>query len=279
MKINLDLHPGTETLMCSDFVTESPPTLEVAHTIYPLPELAWPPQYAVRLSTRAKRITVQISPKRGLELVLPKRKRPPPAAQIASVLEEHQTWIKKHLAVWHKEQTRRQQQPIWPDTLSFPALNKEIFLEYQKTDSLQLRIKYIRSIKNTCILSGAILDATKVTAALKKILYKEAYSYLIPWLNRLSLATGLPYTEASIRSQTSLWGSCTTARKISLNAKLLFLPKELIEYVLLHELCHTKHMNHSLRFWNLVKQFDPNCLAHRRALRHSSVYLPRWIDS
>jgi predicted metal-dependent hydrolase len=64
----------------------------------------------------------------------------------------------------------------------------------------------------------------------------------IPWLKRVSKKTGLSYAAASIRQQTR-WGSCSSRRLINLNARLLFLPPNLVTYVLVHELCHTKHLN------------------------------------
>lgn len=244
------------------------------------PNLVWPPEYALRISPRAKRISVQISPKRGLEVVLPKRKRPISPNQIQVVLDEHKTWIKKHLYSWLSEQQRKEQQPILPETLDFPAFNKSIALKYQHTSSLQVRIQSFSASasQSSILLSGAIQNLDLVVRCLKKLLYREATSLLIPWLNTLSCSTGLIHHQTIIRSQSSLWGSCTINKKISLNAKLLFLPKELTEYVLLHELCHTQFMNHSTRFWNLLKKFDPHCLAHRRILRHAHVYLPRWIE-
>lgn len=258
-----------------------PSLSQVTSTEPPLllkPNLIWPPIYATRVSTRAKRISVQISPKRGLEVVVPKRKRALPLSAIEAVLHEHQHWIQKHLAHWQLEQDQKQHLPFLPDRIFFPAFEKDIRLEYQPTASSQVRGKISAHCPNTLIFSGNIQNTDKVIAGLKKVLFHEAELYLIPRLRHLSLIAGLPYSTAQIRSQTTLWGSCTATHKISLNVKLLFLPKVLVDYVILHELCHTRHLNHSGRFWRLLQQFDPLCLGHRRGLRQASRYLPRWID-
>jgi predicted metal-dependent hydrolase len=98
------------------------------------------------------------------------------------------------------------------------------------------------------------------------------------WLDELSAEHRLPYAKASIRQQRTRWGSCSRHGTISLNARLLFLPPVLVDYVLLHELCHTKELNHSPRFWALLGSQDPECEAHRKALRKARAVIPAWLD-
>jgi len=66
------------------------------------------------------------------------------------------------------------------------------------------------------------------------------------------------YSDVSIRSSKTRWGSCSSRGNISLSYFLMILPGELIDYVLLHELCHTKEMNHSIRFWKLMDSVTDN---------------------
>ena len=70
------------------------------------------------------------------------------------------------------------------------------------------------------------------------------------------------------RFMTSQWGSCSSTRRISLNTHLMKTPLELIDYVVLHELCHLKHLNHGRRFYSLMDRHMPDWQAKREALNH-----------
>ena len=87
-----------------------------------------------------------------------------------------------------------------------------------------------------------------VTAALAH----RAKEILPPRLKALAAEKGFSYSNCTVRNVHSRWGSCNEKKNISLSIYLALLPNELIDYVLLHELCHTVEMNHSNRFWELM---------------------------
>jgi len=118
---------------------------------------------------------------------------------------------------------------------------------------------------------------TVVLPVLTDWLIKKARKHLSLWIHRLSVEKNLEFTGLSIRQQRTLWGSCTAAKRINLNYKLLFLPADLTEHILLHELCHTAHFNHSRAFWDLLKKLDPDCHRHRHQLKTAHEFLPPWI--
>lgn len=104
-------------------------------------------------------------------------------------------------------------------------------------------------------------------AGLSPIDRKAARAHLVTRLDELATYHGLPYNRVSIRGQRSRWGSCSATNNISLNMKLLWLPTELQDYVLLHELVHTLHPDHSSRFWERLEQICPGARRSRRQLR------------
>lgn len=106
-----------------------------------------------------------------------------------------------------------------------------------------------------------------------KILRKEAKSYLPRRLAFLANQHDVRYERVRFSYASTRWGSCSSNGTISLNISLMMLPFELIDYVILHELAHTVHMNHSTDFWNLVASFDPDYKMHRKALKYRSSQL------
>ena len=75
------------------------------------------------------------------------------------------------------------------------------------------------------------------------------------------------FNKIFIRNQKTRWGSCSQKRNLNFNYRIIYLPQHIIDYIIVHELCHLKEFNHSRRFWNLVALQIPNYLEIRRELR------------
>jgi predicted metal-dependent hydrolase len=98
--------------------------------------------------------------------------------------------------------------------------------------------------------------------------YKEkAVEVLIPLVNEWSKKMQLFPTKLGFRKNKTRWGSCNGQNALSFNTQLLKLPIEVIVYVVIHELAHIKHKNHSSHFWKEVETFCPDFKTHKKRLR------------
>lgn len=112
-----------------------------------------------------------------------------------------------------------------------------------------------------------------IKQAALKALRAQAKAYLSRRLRALATTHDFHYTKLRFNTAGTRWGSCSSQRTINLNIWLMQLPFELIDYVLVHELCHTRHMNHSSEFWAEVEAILPNYRDLRRQLKQQQPYL------
>lgn len=132
-------------------------------------------------------------------------------------------------------------------------------------------------LKNNLYLNGEFFQPVETlkSKAKNKILnfYKSKFFLLEKVAQNISKKTGLKFNEVKILSSKRVWGSFNAQGVMKLNFKLVILPARLLEYVILHELCHAKQMNHSAKFWALVQKYLPNFKELKSELNQYSFLL------
>jgi predicted metal-dependent hydrolase len=107
----------------------------------------------------------------------------------------------------------------------------------------------------------------------KKEKYEEARALAAARLAHFNTFYNFTYNQVRIRNQKTRWGSCSQKGNLNFTYKLILLSSRLVDYVIVHELCHLEQMNHSPKFWELVSQTIPDYKARRRELLHGTVRL------
>ncbi|NTU92886.1 MAG: M48 family metallopeptidase [Chlorobiaceae bacterium] len=230
--------------------------------------------YTVRVSRRARYARLRISPHEGLTVVVPQGFD---QRQVPGLVESRRGWVEKVLGSFDQRRltgvsdTGRE----LPTRIELSGIGESWTVTYRSLETKGVAARELAG--EELLLSGPVDDAGLCRLALESWLRRRAAMRLVPQLERLATTYGFTYGSVSLRKQRSRWGSCSTRGTLSLNLKLLFLPPLLVRYIMIHELCHTRHMNHSRRFWAEVAKFDPDHASHDRQMRHAWRFVPGWF--
>jgi len=235
--------------------------------------LETPFNYRVRESRRARQVCLRVTPEHGLEVVVPLGFNP---TRIPALLAHKQRWIHSALERAARRRALLGADLPWalPAEIHLTALDQRWLVLAQSVEPARVTLR--EHGPQSLRVRGRIDDEAACRHALLAWLRRQAQRHLTPQLHALSHETALAFQRVSFRHQRTRWGSCSRHGAISLNAKLLFLPPSLVRYVMAHELCHRKHMNHSARFWALLERHHPGARADDRALRQAWQLIPRW---
>ena len=233
------------------------------------------PEFALRVSPRAKRLQIKVTSWGKVEVVVPSRMD---IARVAPFPRKHRRWLERTLA---KVRAARDAQPalssLVPGQVHLTALAEEWHVSYVSGRRARVRADIAADGRRTLQVETA--EGAAAHIALQGWIQDRARQCLIPWLQEVSEECRLPFARVSVRAQKTRWGSCTAQGHISLNRHLLFLSPRLARYVLIHELCHTVHLNHSRRYWALVRRHEPDYPAYEAELRRAARHIPLWACS
>ena len=173
---------------------------------------------------------------------------------------------------------------------NFKMRNYEILKSFRKTMTLQIKNGKIIVHAPHFILPKTILAFIKkhnswIERKLKQFksrekslldkkninLYKKrAKNYIIKRVEQIGLKNNFNYKNIKITSAKTRWGSCTSKKNLNFSYRLILVPMKIIDYVIVHELCHLREMNHSKKFWREVGQIMPDYKKHDKWLKDNS---------
>ena len=210
--------------------------------------------YVLKHSKKAKYLRLQIKNRGELEVVLPRGFQITDAEKF---IYKKSDWIKKHLHQNGKSQNK------------FSLLGCQI----KVTQNYDLFIKNhkIKFSKYDLIITSPTGSKVSAEEMFEKWLRKFANKSLVERVYKIANNLGFEIGKITIRGQKTRWGSCSTSGNLSFNYNLLRFRKEVIDYVIIHELCHLREMNHSKKFWKLVENFCPGYKILRRELKNLSI--------
>lgn len=228
------------------------------------------PEFSVRRSGRAKRLTIKVYPGGRVEVVVPRRTR---AAEVQAFVAENAAWIRDARKSYSAG--RQLESFQLPSMIRLPAIGRRVPVRYRAVpDAASVRCS---SSGTRLLLSGRTGDEALCVKALRRWLAGVAREELEPRLRSLSLLMNTPYRKMQVRAQRTCWGSRSSSGTISLNLCLLFLDPPVVRYLMIHELCHGRHMDHSRRFWDMVGRFEPDYRRLDRELTESWRQVPGWV--
>lgn len=224
----------------------------------------------IRRSARARRLALKVFPHGAVEVVAPLRAG---ERSIQDFLRSHAGWIanaRGHFRALHGDAGFAP-----PGEVLLTALGERWTVEY--ADGAR-RLCAERTPDGGHLRVSGPDDAQVRRQQLRAWLMARGRESLVPWLAQVSAEVGLSYRSVSVRRQRSRWGSCSAKHAISLNCALLFLEPPLVRHLMLHELAHTRHLDHSRAFWRLVAQLDPDYETAERRLRTVWIEVPAWVS-
>jgi predicted metal-dependent hydrolase len=210
--------------------------------------------YVLRSSLKARRMQIKITKDRKLEVVVPHRID---ISEGERFLSANRIWVAKHL------------EHLSPKEKQFLYLGKSFkAIHTHNPETKKYRCRFEDDLVHIESPAHSTLPPHDIFMRLMRINAKE----MLP-VRCMELAGkyGFNVKKISVRGQKSRWGSCSRRGNISLNYKLLQMRAEMIDYVIIHELCHLRHPNHSKSFWTEVGKYVPGYKALDKELNRFRI--------
>jgi predicted metal-dependent hydrolase len=224
--------------------------------------------WVVRESRRARRLAVRVFQTGRVEVVVPPRTS---RSAVDRFVARHRRWIERK-----RDEARRNTsagEPFPPRTIELTACAESWSVHLAGGEGRPA----LSNSPSVLTLRGDCRNARSVRQILRRWLITRARIVLAAQLEQCARELGFRYERVIVRQQRTRWGSCSARGTISLNCCLLFQRREVLRYLMIHELAHTRHMNHSRSFWQCVGEHCPSHRALDRELLDGWRRVPAWV--
>jgi predicted metal-dependent hydrolase len=220
-----------------------------------------------RKNKRSKNISISMRPGRGIMVTFPFFVSYNSAKKIA---EQKKEWIKTQQP---KIDAIENKSTFFSEKTIFKTRSRKLEISNHNENSIKTTITNhtieIKYPANENIQSMQVQQTIK--NSIIKALRFEAKEYLPQRVKFLAEKHNFTYRNIYIKNNKTLWGSCSGVNNINLNLHLVRLPDHLIDYIIIHELCHTKEKNHGKKFWNLMDSILGNAKLYSKELKNYSI--------
>jgi predicted metal-dependent hydrolase len=214
-------------------------------------------------SSRARHLSISVRPFVGVRVSIPIGMSYNSAIRLVT---DKQVWIKKHL---DKMKEFENQQTMFDENSGY--CTKHHKLDLRKVDRKNISVRISKGRINVIYPTELKSDSKEIQTAIRKGIEKalkvEAKQYLPERVKGLALKFEFSFNKLALKNIKSRWGSCSRKNNINLSIHLMRLPDHLVDYVILHELAHTVHHNHSKRFWTLLDKVTGGAKSLDKELR------------
>jgi len=227
-----------------------------------------PVPYTLKRSARAKKVWLKIGIGTGLEVVAPAKMA---KRELERVLEEKAGWIEKNLAKAGEAEKTKPRRRALRDGAILPYMGRKLKLKVRLSQDGGTSVTVVGRKLVATVTDGSPQGLRKAIAAW----YKESAGDIIT-ARVEKLGKGLKIGRVSIRDQKTRWGSCSSRGNLSFNWRLSLAPPAVIDYLVIHELAHLEHPDHSRRFWEKVARRCPKYKEHVAWLKEHGPWLSPW---
>lgn len=215
-----------------------------------------------KVHARARSLKLTVNSKGEVVVTTP---RFTPQIIINRFVESHKGWIEeqqqKIIAIKKKANLKK-------DEVLYFGESYKVAVELDSTKPIGVSVS-----DQTIIVNPISKSEESVTKALNRFFKSQAQEYILQQVEFFGKKMNTTFNAVAFKQQKSRWGSCSSLGNLNFNWNLIHAPKPVIDYVIIHELAHRTHMDHSTNFWKLVEKFDPEYRIHRGWLKRKGMAL------